>query len=255
MPKYEKPTKELMLDFAREMLKPGQVFEKQAAVVWFGSHYPDINPTTVQMHVEGMAVNSTSRKHHRSIKPGSGHDLFYKLGPGRFRLREPDDPAPIYRDQILNDNPTESSRVEEDAERPEETYGGSREFAFEHDLRNYLSRNMGALEPGLQVYQDEDFSGIEFPVGGRFIDILALDAKGDFVVIELKVSRGYDRVVGQILRYMGWVRKNLAGDRRVRGIIVASDITEDLKLAASQIPDVRLVEYEISFRLKSVMEL
>lgn len=70
------------------------------------------------------------------------------------------------------------------------------------------------------------------------------------MVVELKVSRGYDRTVGQILRYMGWVKANLADEKVVHGIIVASDITEDLKLAASQAPLVKLVEYEISFKLK-----
>jgi hypothetical protein len=51
---------------------------------------------------------------------------------------------------------------------------------------------------------------------------------------------------------MGWVQKNLAAGKSVRGVIVASDITEDLKLAASQIRNVRLFEYELSFKLRSL---
>ena len=95
------------------------------------------------------------------------------------------------------------------------------------------------------------FSGIEFNAGGRRIDILAVDVEGAFVVIELKVSRGYDRVIGQLQRYMGWVEANLAGQRRVRGIIVASEITEDLILATSLIADrVKLFEYSLSFSIK-----
>ena len=91
---------------------------------------------------------------------------------------------------------------------------------------------------------------MEFPVGGRFIDILAQTPQGDFVVIELKVSRGYDRTVGQILRYMGWVRENLADGKSVRGVIVASQITDDLKLAASCVPDISLMEYALSFTVR-----
>ena len=72
------------------------------------------------------------------------------------------------------------------------------------------------------------------------------------MVIETKVSRAYDRVVGQILRYMGWVKENLAGEAAVRSIIVASEISEDLILATSSIESIRLVEYEISFSLKPV---
>ena len=56
----------------------------------------------------------------------------------------------------------------------------------------------------------------------------------------------------KILRYMGWVRGNLAGEVSVRGIIVASEISEDLILATSSVGNIRLVEYEISFSLKSI---
>ncbi len=71
-------------------------------------------------------------------------------------------------------------------------------------------------------------------------------------MIETKVSRAYDRVVGQILRYVGWIREELAGEASVRGIIVASEISNDLILATSSIENIRLVEYELSFSLKSV---
>jgi hypothetical protein len=65
---YEKPTKTLMLEFVKENLKPGQIFEKKQAVNWFKQHYPNIRPTMVQMHVEGMAINSKVRKHHPSTR-------------------------------------------------------------------------------------------------------------------------------------------------------------------------------------------
>ena len=45
-------------------------------------------------------------------------------------------------------------------------------------------------------------ASVEYPVGGRFIDILPVDRNAGYVVIELKMSRGYDRTVGQLLRYM-----------------------------------------------------
>ena len=96
---------------------------------------------------------------------------------------------------------------------------------------------------GLRLSDEEGITGVEFPVGGRFIDILALDRHDRYVVIELKVSR--DRVVGQLLRYMGWVEQNMEALQPARGIIVANEITADLKLACSRVPDVRLIEYEI----------
>jgi endonuclease len=42
---------------------------------------------------------------------------------------------------------------------------------------------------GLRLYEEEGITGVEFPVGRRFIDILAVDKDGRYVVVELKVSR------------------------------------------------------------------
>jgi hypothetical protein len=65
-----------------------------------------------------------------------------------------------------------------------------------------------------------------------------------YVVLELKVSRGYERAVGQLLRYMTWIDQNYAeeGKKKVRGIIVARKISDDIKLACARIADVQLFE-------------
>jgi len=186
MPIYDKPTKALMHEFVEDAIKKGQTFKKNDAVKWFGSNYPNIKPTTVRMHVDGMSVNSNTRKHHPSIKPGSGHDLFFKLGSDQYRLWEQEtDPVPVYKEDLLaRDENDEAEREDSDEVDVEE---GAKEFAFERDLREYLTRNLSILETGLKVYEEEEISGIEFPVGGRFIDILAVDNAGNYVVIELKV--------------------------------------------------------------------
>lgn len=260
MPKYELPTKTLMLDFAKEWLIPGRIFPPEQAVIWFKQHYPLLNEQTVRIHVEIMAVNSRRRRNHSSIRMGSCHDLFFKVAPGRFRLWDPNtDPAPFYPFEaddlpdragmdIADAATVETGEVEAGGDPP----ASAVEFAFERDLKNYLTLNLDRLEPGLSMYRVEDLTGIEYPVGGRYIDILAVGADGALVVIELKVSRGYDKVIGQLLRYMAYITKNLAEGRPVRGIIVASSISEDLRLATSMINGVRLVEYRIDFSLTQV---
>lgn len=125
------------------------------------------------------------------------------------------------------------------------------EFAYEHILRDYCAHNLPVIESGLSLYDKDGSSGVEFPAGGRFIDILAVDSSGGFVVFEFKLSRGHERVVGQLLRYIGWVRQHLAtSGERVRGIIIARHITEDLRLATTGQADIKLMEYELSIALK-----
>jgi hypothetical protein len=117
---YERPTKMLMTDWARENLKLGQTFSKDDAVRWFAQHYP-IKANTVSMHVEVMSINNGLRKHFPSIKHGSGHDLFYKLGSDQFRLwQQGADPRPRYKQDFENTgentgNSTTDGRVAEAA--------------------------------------------------------------------------------------------------------------------------------------------
>jgi hypothetical protein len=225
-------------------LQPGQSFARQQAINWFAQHYPKIRPGTVHCHLIRLSTNAPTRLHYNA-KPCED-DVFFQLDGGHFRLYDPaHDPAPIYDTMAKRDGPP---HMEEDVEP-----AGSAEFAYEADLRNYLAKNLSIIEPGLKLYQDEGITGVEFDVGGRRIDILAIDAKDALVVIELKVSRGYDRVVGQLMRYMAWIRKNQAEPgQQVRGVIIAREINEDLLLACSLLPGVQLFEYELSLKLKSV---
>jgi endonuclease len=107
------------------------------------------------------------------------------------------------------------------------------------------------------VDESEAITGIEVEAGnGRRMDILAIDRNGSLVVLELKVSKGYDRVVGQLLRYVNWTRKELADPgQKVRGIIVCRNIDEDLRLACADVPNVELFEYQLSVTVKRVMAI
>ncbi|MED1949908.1 endonuclease NucS domain-containing protein [Brevibacillus centrosporus] len=58
------------------------------------------------------------------------------------------------------------------------------------------------------------------------IDILTIDQDDNFVVFELKLNKGMDSAMGQLLRYMGWVKSELAPDKEVLGVIVAGEIDE-----------------------------
>lgn len=87
------------------------------------------------------------------------------------------------------------------------------------------------------------------------IDLLAQDrATKQYVVIELKKGRSADKVFGQLSRYMGWVRKNLAKGCDVAGIIVGSVIDDKLRAARDAHPstNVDLVEYESRLSVRRV---
>lgn len=247
---YSKPVRALMKEMAAELAAtPDGTFARQDAISWFAQKYPKIKVGTVTAHLTRLSTNARSRAHY-SAKPGED-DILYQIDGSHYRLYRPgQDPAPIRQSTTEG---TINIPEGEDELAVIAPSGGGSEFAYEKDLRNYLAKNLSALQAGLRMYEEDGITGIEFPVGGRFIDILAIDANGDLVVIELKVSRGYDRVVGQLMRYLAWIKKNLAeSNQQVRGLIVAREISEDLLLACSMVPGVELFEYELSLVLKRV---
>lgn len=122
---------------------------------------------------------------------------------------------------------------------------------FESEVRDFLASHINALGNDLQLYKG--IQGKEFPAddAGR-IDLLCVDKSGDFVVVELKKNMPSDKVVGQISRYMGWVKKKLAEGKEVRGIIVAPQSeAENTKLnyAVSANPGIQLKFYKISLEI------
>lgn len=245
MPIYDKPVRLLIRDMITALASmPGQQFSKDSAIEWFTQNYSKIKEGTISAHLIRFSTNAPSRLHY-SVRPDE--DLLFQLDGSHFRLyNAATDPAPIHS---KSDAITSQEKLIE----PSEVQSPS-EFAYESDLRDFLAKNLSVIEPGLQLFQDEGISGVEFPAGGRFIDILALDAEKRFVIIELKVSRGYDRVIGQLLRYMAWIEKHQAEPgQAVRGIIAAREISEDLKLACSYLPNVSLYEYELSVTLRKVV--
>lgn len=127
------------------------------------------------------------------------------------------------------------------------------EFAYEKDLCNYLIKNLSVIETGLKIYKADSTDGKEFYVPGtsRRIDILAIDKQNKFVVIELKVSRGYEKVVGQTLFYQSSIKTIFKQDK-VRAIIVAREITPELKTATQFLPDFELFEYQLSLVLNKI---
>ncbi len=87
--------------------------------------------------------------------------------------------------------------------------------------------------------------GDELKVEAGFIDILARDGQGQWVVIELKAEVSRPAAVAQILAYMGCVASERGG--QVRGILVASDFDKRVEYAARAVPNLLLKRYRFRF--------
>lgn len=124
-------------------------------------------------------------------------------------------------------------------------------FSLEYQLRDFLASNLQTIDFGgrkLSLYVDPAGNdGIEYPTAVGPIDILAVDETGAFFVFELKRAQSADRALGQIARYMGWVKQTIGRDKEVSGIIVSKSVSRNLKYARTVMPNVYLFEYAVSF--------
>lgn len=127
-------------------------------------------------------------------------------------------------------------------------------FAMENHLEEFLVKNWNqtALSSDFTIYEEEGE-----PVGQQYltdagpIDILAVSKdKKRLLVIELKRGRASDVVVGQTLRYIGYVKEQIAeGDQSVEGAIIALEDDQKIRWALATVPFISFYRYQISFKL------
>ena len=127
-------------------------------------------------------------------------------------------------------------------------------FAMEKHLEDFLVRNWSQTELGSEydVYEEEgDLVGQQYPTDTGPIDVLAISKdKKSLLVVELKKGRASDAVVGQILRYMGFVQEELAEpEQSVRGLIIALDDDQRIRRALAITPSIDFCRYQIRFSL------
>jgi restriction system protein len=127
-------------------------------------------------------------------------------------------------------------------------------FAMEQHLEAFLVANWEQTEfaATFSIFEEDgEKVGQQYQTDAGPIDILAISKdKKRLLVVELKRGRASDAVVGQILRYMGYVKGEIAeADQTVEGAIVALEDDQKLRWALAVIPSVSFYRYEVRFKL------
>jgi len=135
-------------------------------------------------------------------------------------------------------------------------YASEIPIRLERQLEDFLAANPNLIEPGLVLFRDEDGRlGQQYPTDVGVIDLLCRRPGGEFVVVELKRSRVSDVVVGQISRYIGCVKKHLAADKPVFGLILSHERDEALKYSVLGHSGLTLNYFKIRLELVAEEEL
>lgn len=134
------------------------------------------------------------------------------------------------------------------------TIEDSSSFALEKHLEDFLVKNWNSTDLGKDyiIYEEDgETSGQQYATDTGPIDILAISKdQKTLLVIELKKGKASDDAVGQILRYMNYVKEVLAEpDQTVRGIVIALDDDQKLRRALAMVPNIEFYSYKVNFKL------
>jgi hypothetical protein len=107
-------------------------------------------------------------------------------------------------------------------------------------LRSLLAEQPETLEKGLSVYCDDKGTplGAGYSSGVGDIDLLAVDGRGELVVVMILEPGQGEELVALVLQRIGWVRKHVGdGNDRVRGIVLCEEAPESLSYTAAAVSD------------------
>lgn len=130
-------------------------------------------------------------------------------------------------------------------------------FALEKHLEDFLIQNWKntSLGRNYDIYEEDgELVGQQYPSDTGPIDILAISKdKKTLLIVELKKGRVSDNVVGQIQRYMGYVKDELAEkNQTVKGVIIGFEDDVRIKRALSVTTNIEFFRYKVSFKLSKV---
>ncbi len=136
----------------------------------------------------------------------------------------------------------------------DETVEDPSAFAMEKHLEDFLVLNWAQtiLGKDYNIYEEDgERVGQQYPTDTGPIDILAISKdKKRLLVVELKKGRASDVVVGQALRYMGYVQEELAENgQTVHGVIIALEDDQRIRRALAMAPTIEFYRYQIGFKL------
>ena len=181
-------------------------------------------------------------------------DIFFS-NRGDFWLVKTDENG-ILPDKSIKLSLTKEKLIQQQEE-PEEAFSAIEIVpSMERLVEDFLVSNLGHIEEGLELYQDEnEIPGRQYSTDIGTIDLLCIDKDKKFVIIEIKKEKGSDKTIGQITRYMGWVKQRLANNQQVRGIVIVHEVDEKLEYSASVMSNVEIKYYKIDLKFVPKNEL
>jgi len=114
-------------------------------------------------------------------------------------------------------------------------------FISESDLQKYIEGNWKTIS----VFREWNLTGSAVKIQGGEIDLLAHHRVNEkWLILELKKGLADDKTVGQVLRYIGAAKRDIAKDHEdVEGLIIAAGASKGLKDSMPIAPTINFMAY------------
>lgn len=124
-------------------------------------------------------------------------------------------------------------------------------FAYEKDLQNALISQAEELFENYNIY-GKNGEGIEYSIEGKRIDLLMENTnENTLLAIELKAEKADFKVFGQISMYLQLLEEKFP-EKKIKGVIIAGEIDETLKIASKRDNNVKLLSYKMKLELNDI---
>jgi len=120
---------------------------------------------------------------------------------------------------------------------------------YEKDIEDHISQILPQM--GLNLYQDPitGKTGRQYQTNVGRLDLLCTDTSGRLIIVELKKGEAPEQTLLQVLRYMSWIRQNLAKTRDVQGIILTEAADKSLVEIVKEVHNVEIKYYRLTIEL------
>lgn len=184
--------------------------------------------STLTAHLYACAVNQPKAYIHHAYTE-------------KFLYRNADGTLELYSEAFHGANEWAPSAADDETTDVQELSETS--ISLERDIEDHLVHRLEEIEEGLVLV------GRQIRTDAGRIDILAHDARGRLVVIEVKVGEAKDSAIGQIARYLGWYTKT--EEKAPRGFLIARHFPEGVRYAAAAVVDLTLLTYRVHFSFEA----
>ncbi len=138
------------------------------------------------------------------------------------------------------------------------------QFYVEKYLHEYLADNFETIDFGnginlgkkteeelmLKLFIDADKnSGIQYYTDAGYIDFIGVDEDGDYHVIVLKQGRESGYVVSKLLQDMGYVKRNLAKSKVVKGILLSTEEDKQMEMMLLNQENISIIRCNVEFEV------